>query len=263
MLSYLVSNIIPRTMEEKFPLVSVVVPAFNEENYISECLSSLFKQDLPRTDYEVIIVNNASTDKTEEIAKFFGAKVITEPKKGVVFALRRGIKETCGEIIVFTDADCRLPANCLSTILYTFNNEPEIKAVRLSLTLYDAGGLFLSVYNIIENRINFLCGGGMAIKKSALVKVGGLDPGVNLAWDFFLTKKIRAVGKIKKISNLVVETSARRFYTGKLSQVAYIINMITLTLFNKAIFFSFSDTRKKFTSVTSNVRNHVKNYTRS
>jgi glycosyltransferase involved in cell wall biosynthesis len=62
--------------------ISVVVPALNEEKYVGKCLSSLRAQSYPRELYEIIVVDNASTDRTAEIARGFGVKVVYESQRG-------------------------------------------------------------------------------------------------------------------------------------------------------------------------------------
>ena len=59
--------------------ISVVIPAYNEENYLDRCLRSLREQRYPTSQFEVIVVDNASTDATAEIARRFGARVVSEP----------------------------------------------------------------------------------------------------------------------------------------------------------------------------------------
>jgi glycosyltransferase involved in cell wall biosynthesis len=80
-------------------LISVVIPALNEEKYIGRCLASLRAQTHPRELYEIIVVDNASTDRTSEIARGLGAQVVHEPRRGVGWARHRGAREARGEII--------------------------------------------------------------------------------------------------------------------------------------------------------------------
>jgi glycosyltransferase involved in cell wall biosynthesis len=87
--------------------VSVVVPCFNSELYISECLEALCNQDHPRERYEIILVDNGSDDRSLEIArKFPRVQCLSEPKRGSYAARNRGIANARGEVIAFTDSDC-------------------------------------------------------------------------------------------------------------------------------------------------------------
>ncbi|MBI5815252.1 MAG: glycosyltransferase [Nitrospinae bacterium] len=88
------------------PRASVVVPAFNAERSIGQCLSALAAQTCPAGSYEVIVVDDGSTDATGEIARKFPIKYIRQDNAGPATARNRGAKEAAGEIILFTDSDC-------------------------------------------------------------------------------------------------------------------------------------------------------------
>src|SRR3990172_4599839 len=88
------------------PLVTVFVPAYNEEKLLAETLERLKNQDYDG-EYELMVIDNASTDRTAGIARKAGARLINEPAKGNRFAVERGFKEAKGEIVVQTDADSR------------------------------------------------------------------------------------------------------------------------------------------------------------
>ena len=75
---------------EKLPFVSVIVPIHNEEKFLPICLSSLQQQDYTGS-YEIIVVDNASTDSTGEIAARFGARVVYEAKQSPAWAVQRGL----------------------------------------------------------------------------------------------------------------------------------------------------------------------------
>ncbi|MFA6307205.1 MAG: glycosyltransferase family A protein, partial [Patescibacteria group bacterium] len=83
---------------------SVVIPAHNEEKNISATIRALLAQSHP--DFEIIVVNNASTDRTAEIAEGFPVKVVHESRKGLLWARERGRLEATGDIVVNIDADC-------------------------------------------------------------------------------------------------------------------------------------------------------------
>lgn len=112
---------------KKRPAISVVIPAFNEEKYLSFCLASLQKQTFKN--YEIIVVDNNSTDKTAQIAKKFGAKIVKEKKQGMIPARERGFRQARGELIARTDADSLLPPDWLTKIYHTFQKNPHIVAI--------------------------------------------------------------------------------------------------------------------------------------
>lgn len=91
-------------------MISVIVPAYNEQHYIKKCLESLMNQDLAKTFYEIIVIDNASTDKTSQIVKKLPVKLVYEPKRSVVKARQKGVNEALGSIVASADADTIYPS---------------------------------------------------------------------------------------------------------------------------------------------------------
>jgi glycosyltransferase involved in cell wall biosynthesis len=114
--------------------ISVVIPAYNEEQLIGDCLRCLNKQTVAPD--EIIVVDNNCTDKTAEIAKSMGATVIKEPKKGVIFARNTGFDAARGNIILRTDADTRPPNDWIEKIRDTFLSK-EVDGVTGLVRVYD------------------------------------------------------------------------------------------------------------------------------
>ncbi|MFO7844404.1 MAG: glycosyltransferase [Bacteroidales bacterium] len=86
--------------------VSVVIPVYNGDEYIRKCLDSLSRQTLPASQYEVIIVDNGSTDNSMVLAESYSVKIIKELKRGSYAARNTGIRNAQGSIIGFIDVDC-------------------------------------------------------------------------------------------------------------------------------------------------------------
>jgi glycosyltransferase involved in cell wall biosynthesis len=96
------------TASKALPRVSVVIPAYNEERYLFDCLESIRKQDYPGV-YEVTVVDDASTDDTARIALDWGATVVHESRRSPACARQKGAEVASGDIIAFIDADTRAP----------------------------------------------------------------------------------------------------------------------------------------------------------
>ncbi len=107
-----------------FPKVSVMVPAYNAEKSIEECINSLLELNYPKKDLEIIVVNNASTDRTQEILNRFNGelKVLNEEKRGPAAARNKGILNAGGDFIAFIDADCVADKNWLKHIVSPLKN---------------------------------------------------------------------------------------------------------------------------------------------
>lgn len=201
------------------PFISVVVAAFNEEKYLPLCLASLKAQTFSKDDYEVIVVDNNSTDNTVKIAKNFGAKVIKESKQGYVFALNRGMKEASADIIAVTDADTQVYPDWLSVVQKAFYDDKivivsGISRVQTGINVFDfiansSFKLFTKVTLAIKkpnvNGFNF------AVRKKAFEKVGGLDERFQMSPDVDLGIRLMKIGGVKMLDNLFVNTSLRRW----------------------------------------------------
>lgn len=107
------------TMQMKnFPFVSVVVPVYNGEKDISLCLEFLLSLNYPKNKFEIIVVDNNSTDRTTEIVRQFPVKLLEEKQIQSSYAARnKGIREAKGELIAFTDADCIVDKNWLRELV--------------------------------------------------------------------------------------------------------------------------------------------------
>jgi glycosyltransferase involved in cell wall biosynthesis len=107
------------------PYFSIVIPTLNEENYVPRLLKNLNEQSF--TDFEAVVVDGESTDKTTTIVKSFPAhyplKLITAKKHNVSFQRNEGARQTTGKILVFFDADTQIPKNYLEKLNHIFKTK--------------------------------------------------------------------------------------------------------------------------------------------
>lgn len=209
----------PISAKNKKPVISVVVPAYNEEKLLPQCLKALKNQrfSLP---YEIVVVDNNSTDKTAEIARKAKVRVIFEKNRSISAARQKGIEVSQALIIAQTDADAIPCENWLLEIYSSFSQRNDIAAVAGPSPFYDIDWLtelILKVYDIIVFRVMlwFLGNGvfrgfNVAFKKSAWKKAGGYFP--ETAWfdDVEFGKRLRQTGKIIFNPKQVVFSSPRR-----------------------------------------------------
>ncbi|MCX6732587.1 MAG: glycosyltransferase [Candidatus Roizmanbacteria bacterium] len=173
-------------MGEK-PVISIIIPAYNEEKYVNECLSSVFNQKC-NSPFEVIVVDNNSHDKTSEIASVWKeVKLIKELRPGATVTRNTGAKASQSEILYFLDADCRLFPNALQKIINAFEDDHACQLLS-GPYIYDRDGFFPKLatdtlhYFSLFHLIVKLCfgvsqfpGGNFAIRKELFNKVGGFD----------------------------------------------------------------------------------------
>ncbi len=112
----------PLSRVEQSPPVTVVVPAFNEEENIARKIEDLLALDYPADKLEVLIVDNSSTDRTLEIASSYPVRVLTSPR-GKINAINVGIHNANSEIIVETDADTLLEPDAVKSLVTCFADD--------------------------------------------------------------------------------------------------------------------------------------------
>lgn len=113
-----------------FPFVSFVIPTWNEDKNIARCLGSIFKQTYPRERFEVIVVDGESLDKTAEIARKTGARVINNPKRGAQIGKALGIRGSNGDFVALLDADNEIVQDdWLERFIGLLDSEPDVFGV--------------------------------------------------------------------------------------------------------------------------------------
>lgn len=208
--------------------VSIVIPAYNEEKTLPRTLDSLRKQRF-KDNFEVIVVDNNSTDQTAQIAYTYrdnlNIKVIREEKKGRSPARRAGFAQAKGELILSTDADTIVPDNWVEMIGAYFTDEDIIAvtgrskildcSLRVNLLFNYLQPIFMHAYRIVFGHY-WLSGFNFAIRKDAYIKAGGFNPNLNSQEDTELAFRVSKLGKIKFINSPIVIASGRRFQQGLL-----------------------------------------------
>lgn len=205
-----------RIAKEKLPSISIIVAARNEEDNIEECLTSLSKLVYPSGKIEILVVDDGSTDSTGEIIKNF---IQDKPKfkylfvnekigelKGKANALAYAVKNTSGEIILTTDADCTVSPTWAETLVSYYKDDV---AMVCGYTNQYEDSLFKAMQSVDFIYLLFVAGGAMNLgkplscignnmsyRKSAYEEVGGYE-----ALDFSVTEDfnlLMAIHKLKK-----------------------------------------------------------------
>jgi glycosyltransferase involved in cell wall biosynthesis len=199
--------------------VSVVIPAYNEEKYIGKCLQSVINQKVSPD--EIIVVNNNSKDKTVEIAKKFGIRIINEKKQGMIPTRNRGFNNAKYDIIARIDSDVLVPIDWIKRIKNNFE-KGKIDALSGPISYYDSriipksstpSKIYLESLRMFSNGKNYLVGPNMSLTNELWQKIKDkIDFGDSQVHeDIDLSLKIHKHGGIIGYDSLlVVRSSARR-----------------------------------------------------
>jgi len=203
------------------PKLSIIVPTLNEERYIAGLLGSINAQRSESIDIEVIVIDGGSVDRTVEIARSQGARVIVYRGLGEFASRNLGAEEATGDILVFTCADVIFPPNLLRGVAEKFRRGPALIALSGPGIPYDApltGHLLYGFYNAFRlllgklprplqrfsTSTNFL-----AVWRSAFFEAGAFDP-EDVNADGLMGAKLLRMGRVEFSPNTYVYISTRR-----------------------------------------------------
>ncbi len=200
--------------------ISVVIAAFNEERLIGKCIEAVKNQTLSKEEYEILVVDNNSTDKTAEIAKKLGATVISySQKQGFSAAKQFGTQKAKGEIIAYTDADSIPDTHWLEAIRKLMQNKNLVCVGGTVLSTESTLINFLFIIYDLIARVNQLFGipliwaPNMAVRKDAFMKAGGFNTALKTSEDWEFAARIQKKFGTRSVlytNVLSVKTSPRR-----------------------------------------------------
>lgn len=228
--------------------VSVVIPAHNEEGNIEATLQAVLAQNYP--DFEIIVIDNASSDRTSEVAMKFPVQVVREDRKGLLWARERGRQVAQGEIIANIDADCLPDTNWLTRGTKHFENKNVVAAsgpydyhdtdkffrnasLLIQKHIYRAMGHVLQLPFIKKGAV--LIGGNNFIRSEIIGRAGGYNTDlVFYGEDTDTAKRVARHGYVIFDPKLVMKTSGRRFRNeGTLSTFSKYLFHFVKTIFSK------------------------------
>ena len=201
--------------------ISIVIPAYNEEKYIGKTLDSILaarKNYQNPKSIEIIVVNNCSTDKTEEIVKSKEAQIVNEEKRCIASVRNKGVMHSSGAVIGFLDADSSASPSIFGSIADAMSSGKyigggtKVKIERKSIGIYMT--YFLTT---IPAKWFFGVAGGLIFtERKAFDEIGGFDETLYCAEDSTLILKLKDYGKkrgkkFKIITDDYVITSSRSF----------------------------------------------------
>lgn len=235
--------------------ISIVVPAYNEEKYIGDCLASIIA-NRTKDISEIIVINNASTDRTSAVAeKFPGVRVVTEPHKGLTHARQRGLMEAKGDLIAYLDADTRMPPEWAVIVKKEFTEHPEMVSLSGPFHYYDlprekkilAEGLWAISAMPVFWTIGFMVlGANFIAKREALVQIGGFNTAISFyGEDTDIAWRLSKAGKVKFSMKFFIIGSGRRLLEEGIIQTfwRYSLNYFSVALYHKPLTKQHKDIR--------------------
>jgi len=221
------------------PKISIIIPAYNSESQIKRCIRSITSQTYPREKYEIIVVDDGSTDNTVAAAKASGADlVITSEHYSQSHARNIGVKHSNGKILAFIDSDCEAKDGWLETIEKEIVHNEVIGGPLLNgyNNSYISWAEYLMEFsNFSEHKkrgfVNFIPGGNQVFTKTAFLRTDGFSevlkvyetgklPELSLSEDVFICNSLR-----KKGIQILFVPELQVYHYGRKNIAKYLLNM--------------------------------------
>ena len=212
---------------------------------------------------EIIVVNNASTDRTREVAlRYPEVTLVDEARKGLTWARQAGFDASTGELIANVDADSRLPEGWVRQVLETFRFQPEIASLSGPLVYYDltpSQSMLVRVFyftawvTYVLNRYvlgvgSMVQGGNFVVSRRALERIGGFNTAISFyGEDTDLARRLNRIGIVRFTFRLKMLSSARRLRKeGILTMAAkYSVNYLWTTFLRRPFSEEYLDIREQ------------------
>jgi len=156
------------------PTISIIIPAHNQERYIGRCLRSILNQTYPRADYEIIVINDASTDRTAYALDLFESEIVlitNDEQLGLPGSLNKGIRKARGRFIIRLDGDDYVHGEYLNVLALHLDLNSHFDAVACDYLLVDDKEEVLVQKNCMEEPI----GCGIMFRIDHLIDIGLYD----------------------------------------------------------------------------------------
>ncbi len=197
-------------------MISIIIPTLNEEKTLTKLISSILKQDFK--DYEIIVSDGNSTDKTKDIALSYNCKFINSNKKSPAYQRNNGLKLAKNEYLLFLDADSVIPENFLNKSYNEFINK-KLNVASFYLR-FNSSRFIYKIYNRIYNFLCLICqyyqplsvGAAIMSKKTSHDLISGFNENVFVGEDHDYARRIKKGGnKFRMIKTTYFYFSPRRW----------------------------------------------------
>ena len=238
----------------RWPTISLVIPAYNEEDYLPACLDAVMRNVAGKV-HEIIVVDNNSTDGTKQVVERYpGVTYVFEPHKGITRARQRGLLSATGDIVAYVDADTRPPPGWIDQIVQNFAADASLACLSGPYSFYDLSGLrdristgwFVTARPLYALTGYMMVGGNFAIPRETLHRMGGFDDSIEFyGEDADIAKRAKKYGKVLFSPSFVMPTSGRRLKKQGLLKMAglYFVNYLSIVVRGKPATQGYQDVR--------------------
>lgn len=181
---------------------SVIIPAKNEEAHIGRCLDSIFNVNWDRKQYEVIVVDNGSIDRTVAIARAKGAIVHVKPHLTISGLRNFGAFTSSGSILAFLDADCAVDRNWLMAASCYLNETDGVAAFGSPAVIPDGASWVQKAWYTVRGKpdlvveVDWLESANLFVKRGAFQAINGFNESLVTCEDYDLTQRLKKTGKL-------------------------------------------------------------------
>lgn len=180
---------------------SIIIPAKNEEAHIGCCLNSLARVEWDQNQYEVIVVDNGSSDSTAAIAKGKGARLFIKPELTISALRNYGVSQSKGDILVFLDADCTVSGDWLRNAARYISCDEVICFGSPPAIPEDATWVQTAWFQVRRRseqctEVDWLESMNMFVRRESFLAVGGFNEELVTCEDYDLSLRLKSLGKL-------------------------------------------------------------------
>ena len=199
-------------------MLSFVVPAYNEELELPSTLASIHEAARAHSGpYEVIVVDDGSTDATAAVAEAGGAKVVNIRRRQIAAARNAGAREARGEVLIFVDADTRIEPIHVSGVMAALAGGCSGGGARVAINeeIPSWGRVFVTVFGKLYFAANLGAGAFLFTKSATFEQVGGFDEACFAGEEIYFTWAVKKIGRFQLLDHPVATSGRKlRMYSG-------------------------------------------------
>ena len=198
-------------------MTSFIVPAYNEEFELPVTIDAIKKAAIGY-EHEIIVVDDASNDRTAEIATNTGARVVSINRRQIAAARNAGARAACGHVLVFVDADTHINSKHVAGVTSALGSGCAGGGARVKMggSIPRWADIFTTIFSAFYFRLNFGAGAFLFTTRENFEAVGAFDERLFVGEEVFFSFALRKIGRFKILAEPVVTSGRKlRMYSGR------------------------------------------------